>query len=188
MRRKKSYFSDFMHEYLLPAMPHSNVLDFKTSTTYLKQWLAGQPISTEFTLASLLHTDFEKLLPAFGANLRLLIGLIATDTMNIDLRIEALGKSSGEIDQLREYVSNEVLYIVERQLQEAHKTITDDARRPKKERYEVTDSLFLLLLICGVAIGCAVAATCSGVRILFTSYATYLLTFLALKGQNSTTR
>jgi hypothetical protein len=172
MRIKKGFFSDFMHDYLLPAMPHSNLLDFKTSTTYLKQWLAGQPISTEFTLASLLHTDFEKLFPAFGANLGLLVGFIATDTMNIDLRIEALGQSSGEIDQLREYVSKEVLYSVERQLQEAHKKITDDARRPKKERYEVTDSLFLLLLICGVAIGCAVGVTCSGVCMLFTLYTT----------------
>jgi hypothetical protein len=163
MQNKKDLFSGFIQEHLRPTMSRSSILDFRSATTYLSQWLRRKPISAEFTLASLLHTDFGKMIPSFGANLTLLIGFIVSDTTGTDSYVDHSDQSLEEINQLRNYVSTEVLYGVERELQVAHrKIVRDECRRPH-ERYEVTQSLFLLLLVCGIAIGCAIKSSSPGV-------------------------
>jgi hypothetical protein len=169
MRKRKDFFSGFIHEHLRPKMSRSSILDFRTATTYLSQWLTKKPISSDFTLASLLHTDFSNMIPSFGANLTILIGFIVSDITGTNSYSNHLGQSLEEINQLRNYVSAEVLYGVERELQIAHRKIISDARRKPEKRHEVTQSLFLLLLVCGIAIGCAIKSSSPGVGTYYTA-------------------
>jgi hypothetical protein len=169
MRKRKDFFSGFIHENLRPKMARSSILDFRTATTYLSQWLTKKPISSDFTLASLLHTDFSNMIPSFGANLTILIGFIVSDITSTNSYSHRLGQSLEEINQLRNYVSAEVLYGVERELQIAHRKIISDARRKPEKRHEVTQSLFLLLLVCGIAIGCAIKSSSPGVGTYYTA-------------------
>jgi hypothetical protein len=164
MQTRKDLFSGFIQQHLRPTMSHSSILDFRSATTYLSQWLQQKPISTEFTLASLIHTNFGEMIPSFGANLTILIGFIVSDTTGIDSYSDLSGPSLEEINQLRNFVSFEVLHGVERELEVAHRKIVFDARKKPHERCEVTPSLFLLLLVCGLAIGCAIKSNYPGVR------------------------
>lgn len=168
MQPRKDAFSNFIQQHLRPTMPRSSLLDFKTATKYLGQWLTGKSISADFTLASLIHTDFSQLIPTFGANLTILVGFIISDTIGIDRYSKMLGQSPEGINRLRQHVSTEVLWGVEREIQVAHRKIISDARRKPEDRFEVTQSLFLLLLICGVAIGCAIKSNAPGVCTLHT--------------------
>lgn len=163
MKKKKIIFSGFVKNYILPSMRPSSLVNVDTATTYLKQWLAGRDISTEFTLASLLHTNFKKIVPAFGSDLELLVGFIVADNTGIDLRTDDLGKSEEEIDQLREHICDQVLFRVEREIHLAHTKIVRNAGRKTEGSSEITPNLLLLLLICGVAIGCVVECAVSSV-------------------------
>lgn len=167
MQEKKDLFTGFIHKYLHKTMSCSSLVDYRSATTYLEQWLGRKPISEDFTLASLLYTDFTELVP-FGADLNILIGLITSDTKGIDLHSDLLGHSSEEINQFRAHVCIEVLYGVERKLEDAHKKIIYDAHRATNDRCNVTQSLFLHLLICGIAIGCAIKSNSPGACIFCT--------------------